>query len=107
MEIIQSSLRSFCLRKNSPTVIPQLSSRSDGDVYTLLLDTGELMEAVQELLDHNKHTTITQIYDKTPRGVRDSASHKVLIWDAQRGRANMAAKIALARLVCDLNLCHA
>lgn len=43
---------------------------------TLLLDAGEAIESVQELLDH-KHITTTQIYDKRRRSVRDSASHKV------------------------------
>jgi integrase len=45
---------------------------------TLLLDAGERIESVQELLDH-KHITTTQIYDKRRRSVRDSASHKVPI----------------------------
>jgi len=45
---------------------------------TLLLDTGQAIESVQELLDH-KHITTTQIYDKRRRSVRDSASHKVPI----------------------------
>jgi hypothetical protein len=45
---------------------------------TLLLDAGEAIESVQELLDH-KHITTTQIYDKRRRSVRDSASHKVPI----------------------------
>jgi len=43
---------------------------------TLLLDAGEPIESVQDLLDH-KHITTTQIYDKRRRSVRDSASHKV------------------------------
>lgn len=43
---------------------------------TLLLDAGEAIESVQDLLDH-KHITTTQIYDKRRRSVRDSASHKV------------------------------
>jgi len=45
---------------------------------TLLLDAGEPIESVQDLLDH-KHITTTQIYDKRRRSVRDSASHKVPI----------------------------
>jgi site-specific recombinase XerD len=45
---------------------------------TLLLDAGEAIESVQDLLDH-KHITTTQIYDKRRRSVRDSASHKVPI----------------------------
>jgi site-specific recombinase XerD len=45
---------------------------------TVLLDAGERIESVQELLDH-KHITTTQIYDKRRRSVRDSASHKVPI----------------------------
>ncbi|HEY6248990.1 MAG TPA: tyrosine-type recombinase/integrase [Candidatus Angelobacter sp.] len=45
---------------------------------TLLLDSKEPIESVQELLDH-KHITTTQIYDKRRRSVRDSASHKVPI----------------------------
>jgi site-specific recombinase XerD len=45
---------------------------------TLLLDAGERIESVQDLLDH-KHITTTQIYDKRRRSVRDSASHKVPI----------------------------
>ena len=47
---------------------------------TLLLDTSVPIESVQDLLDH-KHITTTQIYDKRRRSVRDSASHKVPIWD--------------------------
>jgi len=43
---------------------------------TLLLDAGEAIESVQDLLDH-KHITTTQIYDKRRRSIRDSASHKV------------------------------
>jgi hypothetical protein len=46
---------------------------------TLLLDAGEAIESVQDLLDH-KHITTTQIYDKRRRSVRDSASHKVPLW---------------------------
>src|SRR5262249_30043067 len=45
---------------------------------TLLLDSGESIESVQDLLDH-RHITTTQIYDKRRRSVRDSASHKVPI----------------------------
>jgi site-specific recombinase XerD len=45
---------------------------------TLLLDAGEPIESVQDLLDH-KHITTTQIYDKRRLSVRDSASHKVPI----------------------------
>jgi site-specific recombinase XerD len=45
---------------------------------TLLLDSGVVIESVQDLLDH-KHITTTQIYDKRRRSVRDSASHKVPI----------------------------
>lgn len=45
---------------------------------TLLLDSREPIESVQDLLDH-KHITTTQIYDKRRRSVRDSASHKVPI----------------------------
>jgi len=45
---------------------------------TLLLDSKEPIESVQDLLDH-KHITTTQIYDKRRRTVRDSASHKVPI----------------------------
>jgi len=45
---------------------------------TLLLDAGEAIESVQDLLDH-KHITTTQIYDKRRRRIRDSASHKVPI----------------------------
>jgi site-specific recombinase XerD len=43
---------------------------------TLLVDAGEPIENVQEVLDH-KHITTTQIYDKRRRSVRDSASHRV------------------------------
>jgi len=45
---------------------------------TPLLDAGEPIECVQDLLDH-KHITTTQIYDNRRRSVRDSASHKVPI----------------------------
>lgn len=45
---------------------------------TLLLDAGERIESVQDLLDH-KHSTTRQIYDKRRRSVGDSASHKVPI----------------------------
>ena len=45
---------------------------------TLLLNSKEPIESVQDLLDH-KHITTTQIYDKRRRSVRDSASHKVPI----------------------------
>jgi integrase/recombinase XerC len=45
---------------------------------TLLLDSKEPIESVQDLLDH-KHITTMQIYDKRRRTVRDSASHKVPI----------------------------
>ena len=41
---------------------------------TLLLDAGEDIRAVQELLGH-KHVTVTQVYDKRRRGTKDSASH--------------------------------
>jgi site-specific recombinase XerD len=45
---------------------------------TLLLMPRGPFESAQDLLDH-KHITITQIYDKRRRSVRDSASHKVPI----------------------------
>lgn len=45
---------------------------------TLLLDSGEDLTAVQELLGH-KHVTTTQIYDKRRRATKESASHHVPI----------------------------
>ena len=45
---------------------------------TLLLDAGEDIRKVQELLGH-KHVTTTQIYDKRRRTSRESASHAVPI----------------------------
>ncbi len=45
---------------------------------TLLLDAGEDIRAVQELLGH-KHVTVTQVYDKRRRSTKQGASHKVPI----------------------------
>ncbi len=43
---------------------------------TLLLDAGEDILDVQELLGHN-HVTTTQVYDKRRRATKESASHHV------------------------------
>ena len=43
---------------------------------TLLLDAGEDIRSVQDLLGH-KHITVTQVYDKRRRGSKDSASHRL------------------------------
>jgi integrase/recombinase XerD len=45
---------------------------------TLLLDSGEEITKVQELLGH-RHVTTTQIYDKRRRTSRESASHHIPI----------------------------
>jgi hypothetical protein len=63
------------LRREDATV-RLLAALVAATTATLLLDTREPIESVQELLDH-KHITTTQIYDKRRRSVRDSASHKV------------------------------
>ena len=45
---------------------------------TLLLESGEYIRKVQELLGH-KHVVTTQIYDKRRTPKKDSASHHVPI----------------------------
>ena len=45
---------------------------------TLLLDNGEDICKVQELLGH-RHVTTTQIYDKRRRLAQESASHDIPI----------------------------
>ncbi len=79
LERLPGSLQEVDLSNNEKAIRCMYSPHSlRATTATVLLDIGQPIESVQELLDH-KHITTTQIYDKRRRSVRDSASHKVPI----------------------------